>query len=377
MGSGPAEPPAASAPTANGKNPDSSRGDVAHRLRSPSRSDVQRYGLVTAPELPAVEWAWRRQSTWSQTADNLKAGPNRQWRLRLALTVVAAALALAGSQIKAVSLPASIALAVTAALALAAVGLLRGRQNVEQARPWTRARSVSEAIKTEVFLYLTKSGSYDGPDHDQRLEAEVQRLEHEAGDLQRYTHGVQPRERPLPAVHDVDSYLDVRVRQSQLEGYYEPKADLLRQRLQVLKAVEVTLALAAGGLAAVAAVAPGVAAWAAVVTTAAGATAAYVASQRYEFLWIEYSRTASELRRLLDRRTAADGRPLSGPELVAECEQVISVQNQAWMAKWGEENASTAGLPLHGRLTATQRAGGRKCRLAHMVDMPVSGHSSR
>lgn len=26
---------------------------------------------------------------------------------------------------------------------------------------------------------------------------------------------------------------------------------------------------------------------------------------------------------------------LSGPELVSECEQVISVQNQAWMAKWG------------------------------------------
>ena len=69
--------------------------------------------------------------------------------------------------------------------------------------------------------------------------------------------------------------------------------------------------------------------------------AAYAASERYEFLWIEYSRTASELRRLLDRRTAADGRQLSGSELVGECEQVISVQNQAWMAKWGEESAAT------------------------------------
>jgi hypothetical protein len=68
---------------------------------------------------------------------------------------------------------------------------------------------------------------------------------------------------------------------------------------------------------------------------------AYVASQRYEFLWIEYSRTASELRRLLERRTAADGGQLSGAELVGECEQVISVQNQAWMAKWGEEDSSS------------------------------------
>jgi uncharacterized protein YjiS (DUF1127 family) len=74
-----------------------------------------------------------------------------------------------------------------------------------------------------------------------------------------------------------------------------------------------------------------------VVTTAAGAVAAYVAAERYEFLWVEYARTATELRRLADRRTAADGHALSDGELVAECEQVISVQNQAWMAKWGEE----------------------------------------
>jgi hypothetical protein len=28
---------------------------------------------------------------------------------------------------------------------------------------------------------------------------------------------------------------------------------------------------------------------------------------------------------------------LSGPEVVRGCEQVISVQNRAWMAKWREE----------------------------------------
>ena len=81
-------------------------------------------------------------------------------------------------------------------------------------------------------------------------------------------------------------------------------------------------------------------AWAAVATTAAGAAAAYVASQRYEFLWIEYSRTASELRRLLNRHTTVDGTRLSGPDLAAACEQVISIQNEAWMAKWGEADAT-------------------------------------
>jgi hypothetical protein len=78
----------------------------------------------------------------------------------------------------------------------------------------------------------------------------------------------------------------------------------------------------------------------AAVTTAGGAVAAYIAAERYEFLWVEYTRTASELRRLPARRTAADGSPLSESELVAECEQVISVQNQAWMAKRGEEDSA-------------------------------------
>ena len=295
---------------------------------------------MAAPVIPAAEWAWQQQSVWSQTANGLKAGPARLRAMRLGLTVAAAVLALAGSQARSVSFPASLALAVIAAVALATAGLLRGRDSAEQVRRWTRARSVSEALKTEVYLYLSKSGPYETAGRDQRLETEAQRLEREAGDLQRYTDGVRPADRPLPPVHDVDSYLDVRVRKSQLEGYYEPKARLMRQRLRLLKAVEVALALIAAGLAATVAASPRVGAWAAVVTTAAGAVAAYIAAERYEFLWVEYSRTASELRRLLSRRTAADGSPLSESELVAECEQVISVQNEGWMAKWGEENST-------------------------------------
>jgi hypothetical protein len=64
------------------------------------RLDVPRYGLVTASVIPAVGWAWRRQSIWSQTADKLKVGPHRLRGLGLGLTVGAAALALAGSQVK-------------------------------------------------------------------------------------------------------------------------------------------------------------------------------------------------------------------------------------------------------------------------------------
>lgn len=299
---------------------------------------------MTAPlVVPAVEWAWQRQSVWSQTADSLKAGPSRLRAVRLGLTVAAAALALAASQVKSASLAASVVLAVAAALALAGAGLLRSRASAEQARRWTRARAVSEALKTEVFLFLCQAGRYEGADREHQLETEVRRLEHDAGDLQRYAERFVPRERALPEVHDVDSYLEIRVRRSQLEGYYEPNARSLRQRLGMMKTTEIVLALVAAALAALASVSASVGAWAAVVTTASGAVAAYIAAERYEFLWIEYSRTASELRRLLQRRTGADGRPLSGSELAVACEDVISVQNQAWIAKWGAEEGGDSG----------------------------------
>lgn len=300
---------------------------------------MTRYVVVTASNIPAVEWAWQRQSVWSQTANQLKAGPARQRAARLTLTVAAAALALAGSQIKAVSEAASTVLVVVAAVALAGAGLLSSRANPERTRDWTRARSVSEALKTEVYLYLSQAGPYTASDRDRLLEAEVQRLEGDAGDLLRHASGLAPKDRGLPDVRDVDTYLKVRVRQSQLAKYYVPKAREMRQRLRLMKAVEVTLALAAAALSALAVVSADIGAWAAVATTAAGAVAAYIAAERFEFLWIEYSRTASELQRLADRRTAPDGTPLSGADLAVACEQVISVQNQAWMAKWGEENA--------------------------------------
>jgi SMODS and SLOG-associating 2TM effector domain 1/Protein of unknown function (DUF4231) len=294
---------------------------------------------VTAP-IPAIDYAWQQQSIWSQTADRLKAGPQWRWRLRMSLTVTAAALALAGSQLKTVSVPASIALAAVAAAALAGVGLLRSQQDVEQTRRWTRARSVSEAMKAEVYIFLAQSGDGEPAEREARqgkLEAEILRLERDAKDLLPYTLGVQATARPLPAVTDVGTYLDVRIRRSQLKNYYEPKAAGLRTQLRWAKAIEVTLTLMAAALAAVVTLSPTAGAWAAVVTTAVGAVTAYAAAERYEFLWIEYSRTARELSRLLDRQTAADGSPLSGVALVNECEQVISVQNQAWMAKWGEK----------------------------------------
>jgi hypothetical protein len=66
-----------------------------------------------------VEWAWRRQSVWSQTANRLKSETTGIRSAGLVLTVVAAVLALAGSQVRSASVAASVLLAVFAAVTLA------------------------------------------------------------------------------------------------------------------------------------------------------------------------------------------------------------------------------------------------------------------
>jgi hypothetical protein len=114
-----------------------SRREGFHRpgLCADRRLDAPRYGLVKALVIPAVEWAWWRQSIWFQTVDKLKAGPHRLWGL--GLTVAAAALALAGSQVKTVSVLASVDLAVAAALAARnRVWLTKAAQAGTSARKW-------------------------------------------------------------------------------------------------------------------------------------------------------------------------------------------------------------------------------------------------
>lgn len=73
-----------------------------------------------------------------------------------------------------------------------------------------------------------------------------------------------------------------------------------------------------------------VAVWVPVVTTIAGSVAAYVGVERYEFLLVEYLRTAARLRRLRDRQ------PRDGA-FVKACEDLIGAQNDAWLARMTSE----------------------------------------
>ena len=72
----------------------------------------------------------------------------------------------------------------------------------------------------------------------------------------------------------------------------------------------------------------------AVLTTISAAVTAYAAGSRYEYQLVECLRTAAQLDRLHAGWSSGGRDPGAGDALVTDCEQVISVQNEAWMAKW-------------------------------------------
>jgi hypothetical protein len=194
--------------------------------------------------------AWQRQSLWSQAANHLKADLARWRAVALGLTIAGAVLATLAVQVAKLNSPTGKGLAWAGAVAVGLVPLIRPRFGSSVVRDWTRARSTSEALKSEVYLYLAGTGRYRGTDHDQKLQDRVDVIQGDAGDLLRHTAGLQPVARALPAVHDVDSYVQQRVT-AQIDGYYRPQAARQQRRLGRVREAEFGLGGAGAVLAAV------------------------------------------------------------------------------------------------------------------------------
>jgi hypothetical protein len=273
----------------------------------------------------AVERAWNDQSSWSQAADRLKRELERWRHLALALAVLGAVLS-ASAVAAGLSSSGGKVLAFGSAASVAVAGTVRARTGGRVVQDWTRARSVSEAIKSEVYAHLVRG------DNDDALDQRVAALEKDGGDLLRYKAAAAPRPRALPEVHDLESYLRTRVR-GQIDGYYRPRARDLERKAAFVRRIELALGVAGALLAAAAGIweEDAVVVWVPVVTTVAAAITAHAAAARFDYLVVEYLRTADELERLSRRGGTAAG--LSDEELVAAAERIISIQNEGWMAK--------------------------------------------
>ncbi len=282
-----------------------------------------------------LTWAWAQQRIWSQSANRLKQHIDQARLAALLLGIATAVLAVAADQVGGLSMPAGRALSAAAAITAGLATILQRRVSTEQIRDWTRARSASEGLKTEIYSYLSGGTAYPrpGPGRDQRLGAATRGIVEAVSGLQRHTLGIEPDTKALPDVRDVGSYITLRV-DDQIHNYYNKKAAVYEMRVRRLRTVGDLLGVTAVVLAAVAAAfqVERAAAWVPVVTTIGASLVAYVAAARYDHMVIEYLRTVQRLEHL--RREYLDNPVGDAAAFIDACEAAISVENQAWMARW-------------------------------------------
>ncbi|GGP32014.1 DUF4231 domain-containing protein [Streptomyces melanogenes] len=294
--------------------------------------------MAVTQDESAIAAVWDQQNVWSRSADRLKKAVEGARGKALLLAILAAVLGTGSAQAMGRNEAAGKALAFAAALAAGAAPLFAQRGGASRLSDWIRVRAVSEALKAEVYTCLARVGPYRDLAGAGALLAERGRAYRtDGGDLIRYTAGITALQRPLPPVTDLDSYVEHRLRR-QIETYYRPKAEWMRRKVVLAGRVE----LALGGLAAALAAAAGVfsvgglAAWVPVVASVSVALTAHAIAQRYSYQQLEFMRTAEELERLSVRWEGVPGgvTPEAAEAFVAECEHVISIQNEAWMIRW-------------------------------------------
>jgi hypothetical protein len=292
--------------------------------------------MSTTQDSEQLTRAWAQQRIWSQTANQLKKRIDQARLAALLLGIATAVLAVAADQAGGLSMLAGRVLSASAAVTAGIATLLQRRVSTEQITDWTRARSASEGLKTEIYSYLAGGTAYTRPDGDRdaRLGAETRSITDAVSDLQRHTLGVESDGRLMPDVHDLGTYITLRV-DEQINNYYKKKAAIYERRVRGLRVVGDLLGITAVVLAALATAfqVTGLSAWVPVVTTIGTSVAAYIAAARYDHLVIEFLRTAQRLDHLRQEQRDKPGDPAA---FIDACEAAISVENQAWMARWDE-----------------------------------------
>lgn len=279
--------------------------------------------------------AWDAQSTWTQTANRLRRALSGARAAVLFLTIASAALVTAGGQVTGFSSVTGKVFAGVAAGCASVAVALQTFISPSRVEDWMRARAVSEALKGEVYTYLAGTAPYRNADRASVFDQRVTDIVKQADDLAERAIGIEPVPRDLPAVSDVDTYIQIRML-DQIRKYYKPKSAEMKRRATILRTVEIALIGVAAVLSGITAVS-GLSSWAAwlpVVTTASGAVAAEAAVRRYSGLAVEYGRAYGQLERLLRNRGADKPESAEGDdEFVRSAERVISLQNEAWMAR--------------------------------------------
>ena len=194
---------------------------------------------------------------------------------------------------------------------------------------------MAEALKTEIYLFISNTAPYDTNNKPEILIKKTEELLKQVEDLQTESISQEQKLKDLPTEDlTVDGYIEKRV-DDQIHNFYITRSDELKQKIKRNKNIGLSLgvfAVVLGGLGATG----WTAGWVAVISTITASIAAYAYAGRYQYLIISYQATADKLERLctawkVKGKTDADKDEIN--KFILKCEEVISIENSAWMAE--------------------------------------------
>lgn len=294
---------------------------------------------------------WRQQREWSATADRFKSRIE-VWRTRvLLLSIGGAVFATLSTQVPEGGAQKAIAAIAAALLAIIPV-VTPKKLSPQKIREWTVARSVSEGLKEELYMFLARAEPYDDPAEPNAtiLRDRCFEITLKAKDLLRHVTPSDGAPKSFPDFDAPEEYLVKRVT-DQID-WYRDKARQHADKAAGLRKLEFWLAIAAALLAAVTGVfgkelavagwSIEIGAWVAVLTTIGATLTAHIAAARYDHIVNSYSATAFQLSHLRTHWPPEGGGRIPSPEwsmLVRRCEDAISKENESWLAKWARDDA--------------------------------------
>jgi hypothetical protein len=313
-----------------------------------------------------LETTRRSQRTWSNTAGALKARYASMRKICFVLSILAALLAAAASQLPDYARgpqagAARLGLSILSASLLAIVGVLTHRfLGTENARLWLRARVASEALKRAAYIYATQAAPYDDPaTRSNKLAADRQIITRQVEDLLRFqasAGSAKQTTREQPEVLAPRDYVQQRVEAQ--AAWFEKRAqdhDTQARRLRrielilLLTSTVITAVVGAIGKTTLAGVHVDFVALTAVLTTLSGSILAYIEASKLDYIVTSYRSTASQLRDLWAAQP--DTGTISPPSsvwsaYVQKVETVLATENGAWMTKLGQVGPIASGSAL-------------------------------
>ena len=221
----------------------------------------------------------------------------------------------------------------------AAIGLATyfGKElvNPYQEQSWIRSRSMGEALKSEIYLFLSNLPPYDTDNKPEKLIENAVELLKKVDDLPTEVISEEQKRDGLPTEDlTVEEYIENRVN-NQINTFYRPGSDKLKQKMKHIKNIGLSLGVFAIVLGALG-LTGWTAGWIAVISTIAASITAFAYAGRYQYLIISYQTTTDKLERLRalwESKGKTDTDTDERNEFIRECEEVISIENSAWMAE--------------------------------------------